>query len=87
MSFRPTPVRVFGTRIGAAVPRIGMPYVYRGDLPLDMDPDIAKPRPRRSKAVCGTPAGYKRHVNEGTPKCRPCTDAQAEKLREYRSRA
>lgn len=35
---------------------------------------------------CGTPAGYQDHHDNGTPRCRPCKDAQAAWQRAYRKR-
>lgn len=87
MSFRPTPVRVFGRSLVSQAPRIGNPYVYRGDIPLAKDPDIATPRPTRSTAKCGTPAGYKKHVREQTAKCQACKDAHNSKQQARRAAA
>lgn len=42
--------------------------------------------PRKSLAVCGTNAGYQAHIRHHEPTCKPCRDATAEYMREYRAR-
>ena len=41
---------------------------------------------RPSTARCGTPSGYDRHRRLGEPTCAACRDAQAAKMRRWRSR-
>lgn len=72
MNARPSPARVFGTRLGSGSPYPVREYVYGGDRPEKRSPRAGE---RRSTAVCGTTAGYKRHSREGTEKCQPCRDA------------
>lgn len=38
--------------------------------------------PRKKVQGCGTPAGYKRHIYWGDPKCNACWQAAAEYRRE-----
>ncbi len=38
----------------------------------------------KAPAACGTRAGAIRHRREGTPVCRPCLDAAAAYMAEYR---
>ena len=62
-------------------------YVYRGTefdadkpLPLMRPEDI----PEYKHEKCGTTAGYDQHVRYGTPRCRPCLDANNEYKRTFR---
>lgn len=56
-----------------------MGYVYRGTIR-----DVEEEAPASPK--CGTRAGYMEHSSKGTPKCRPCKDAHAAYMREYKRR-
>ena len=87
-----TPVRVFGTRIGAGPSFVGKAYVYNGDIPLAKDPEIlgteaSRKMPQRGRrAECGSMLAYNQHLREGSETCQPCRDAAAENQRLVRIR-
>lgn len=57
-----------------------MAYTYRGTI-RDIEEEPQPPSPK-----CGSRAGYMEHITRGTEKCRPCKDAHAAYMREYKHR-
>lgn len=63
-----------------------MSYQYKGKF-HDIDPRLDSAGPELvTYPNCGTEAGYRRHLKEGTLSCQPCRDRHASYTRAYRER-
>ena len=66
------------------------PYgVWGGEGPRTRFANIrgtAMPKPRRRVAICGTPTGWRNHVDAGHTPCEPCRDAWNAYKRDLRAR-
>ena len=73
MNERPT---VRGQRIGSAAPHAFREYIYRGDMPLEKDPEIHK------SMTLGTASAARLHYLRGEKPCDACRESERARWRE-----